>query len=167
VVIRNLDFIGISSLPSKTNAILFVDPYAVLPISIAAQAFKHIPGRDSQFEQLSRPINLIELPPSYAPKIDRTGTSGSGRIVSIKDILGAPSPERAYHGQHYNGIRYIVQLLGRYVQWFREVVQVPVSLLFIELFRHDGYLYGYMASALGLPSAAVDRLFSLRIVWRE
>jgi len=48
VVIRNLDFIGISGLPSKTNAILLVYPDAVLALSFPAQALKPISWRDSQ-----------------------------------------------------------------------------------------------------------------------
>jgi hypothetical protein len=50
VVIRDLDFVGISSLPPKTKAILIVDPDAVLPATPAAQFFKTIPRGNGEFD---------------------------------------------------------------------------------------------------------------------
>ena len=44
VVIDDFDFVGISILPSKTNSVLFVDSYAVLPRSIAPKSLETIPG---------------------------------------------------------------------------------------------------------------------------
>jgi hypothetical protein len=106
VVIRNLDLIGISRLPSKANTILLIDPDAVLPSSVPAQALKPISGRDSKFEQIPHLIYLIELPAGDPPEISRAGTTGRSGVVSVEDVVCAPSPERTYHECYYNGIRY-------------------------------------------------------------
>jgi len=45
VVVNDLDFVGISSLPSEAHAVLIVDSDAVLARAITAQAFEVISGR--------------------------------------------------------------------------------------------------------------------------
>ena len=97
MVIRNLDFVSISGLPSKTNAILLINSDAVLPSSIPVQSLKAIARRNSQFEKIPHAIDLIEFPPGYPPEIARAGTSGSRCVVSVENVLCAPTPERAYH----------------------------------------------------------------------
>jgi hypothetical protein len=77
VVIRDLDLAGISGLPSKANAILLVNPDAVLFASFPAQSLKTISWGDGQFRKISDPIYLIEFPPGYRPHITWAGTPGS------------------------------------------------------------------------------------------
>ncbi len=67
VVVRDLDFVGISRLPPKTKAILIVDPDAVLPATAAAQSFKTIPRGNGEFEEILHAIHLIQLPLSHLP----------------------------------------------------------------------------------------------------
>jgi ribosomal protein L40E len=106
VVIRNLDFIGISCLPSEANTILLIDPDAVLSRSVSAQSLETIPGRDIEFEQIPHPIYLVELSANDLPQVSRASTAGRGGVVAVENVLCAPSPERTYHECHYNDIRY-------------------------------------------------------------
>src|SRR5213593_4172427 len=61
MVVRDLDLVGISSLPAKTHAILLVDAYAMLRGPVTFQSFKAVTGRDRQIPQVTRAIDLIEL----------------------------------------------------------------------------------------------------------
>lgn len=85
----------------------------MLPASVGAQPFKTIPRRDSEFEEVSHAIRLIELPPGDRPQLARACPSGCGGIGPIKDVLATAVPERPYHGLHYNGPRYSGQCLAQ------------------------------------------------------
>jgi hypothetical protein len=111
VVIRDLDFVGISSLPPETKAILLVDPDAVLASPAAAQPFKTIPWRNREFEEIPHAVYLIKFPPGNLPQLTRANPPGCGSVDAIKDVLATSVPERAYHGLHYNGTRYWFQRL--------------------------------------------------------
>jgi len=100
MVIRDLDLVGISGLPTKANAVLLIDPNAVLPPSLASQAFESVTRRDGQISQVADPANLIEFPPSGGPQPLRTGSPGRRGIRPVKDILRLSVPERAYHLSH-------------------------------------------------------------------
>jgi hypothetical protein len=78
VVVRDLDFVGIASLPPKADSILVVDLDAVLPTSVAVKLLKVIPWRDSKFQQVLNVIDLIEFPSGNAPDVAGTGSPGSG-----------------------------------------------------------------------------------------
>jgi hypothetical protein len=106
VGIRDLDLVGISSLPPETSSILLIDPDAVLPAPVCAQPFETIPRGDSELEEIPDAIHLIELPPGHRPHVARARAPGCGGIGAIKDVLSTAVPERPYHGLHYNGSRY-------------------------------------------------------------
>jgi hypothetical protein len=111
VVVRDLNFVDIASLPSEANPILIVDSNAMLPAPVPAQPFEMIPPWNSEFAEISDSINLIEFPPGHLPQIPGTRSSSHGSVNAVKDVLGASATERAYHGQHYNDIRDTSQLL--------------------------------------------------------
>jgi hypothetical protein len=111
MVVCNFNLVGISSLPSEANPILIVDPDAVLSPPVAAQPFQTIPWWNSKLKQVPHPVDLIELPTGNLPQIPGTGSSGSGSVGAIKDVLAAPIPERANHGLYYNDLRESHQLL--------------------------------------------------------
>src|SRR6266571_3869732 len=85
MVVRDLDVVGISSLPAKTHSILthsvpcqrvvdpehhwlmLVDADAMLRAPVTFQSFKAVTGRDRQIPQVTRAIDLIELSSSGGP----------------------------------------------------------------------------------------------------
>ena len=105
MVVRDLNLIDISSLPSKANPILIVDSNAVLPVPVPPQPFEVIPPWNSEFAEFSDSIDLIEFPPGNLPQIPGTRSSSHGSVNAVKDVLGTSATKRAYHGLHYNDIR--------------------------------------------------------------
>jgi hypothetical protein len=61
VVNRDLDFVRSIGLPNEADAILIVDPDAMLTASIPLQGLQTISGRDTQIAQMDRRLNLIQL----------------------------------------------------------------------------------------------------------
>jgi hypothetical protein len=84
VVVRDLNLVGISSLPSKTQAILVVNTNAVLPVPVSAQPFQAIPVWNGKLAEVSDSINLIELSPNHLPQIPWTDPSSNRRVDAIK-----------------------------------------------------------------------------------
>lgn len=105
MIVRDLNLVGIASLPSETNPILIVDPNAVLSAPFSAQSFQVIPSWNSKFADVSDSIDLIELPPGNLPQDTGTGPSGNGRVDPVKDVFGALPTERPYHRSYYNDLR--------------------------------------------------------------
>jgi hypothetical protein len=77
----------------------------MLPAPVPAQPFKVIPRGNSEFAEISDSIDLIQFPPDNLPQIPGTCSSSNGTVNTVKDVFGASSTERAYHGKHYNDIR--------------------------------------------------------------
>lgn len=67
MIVHDLDLIGISTAPHKTDAVLLVDPDAVLPSAVTAQLFKPVSRRGSQVDQVSSRVQHQQFPvrPSY------------------------------------------------------------------------------------------------------
>lgn len=105
VIIRDLNLVDISSLPSKTDPVLIVDPNAVLSAPVRPQPFEAISWRHSKLSKIFHAINLIQFPSGHLPQISGTCFSDYFGIDAVKYFLGASIPERAYHGDHYNGTR--------------------------------------------------------------
>jgi hypothetical protein len=89
VIIRDLDFVGISILPSETDPILVVDPDAVLLAPIAVKPLKMISRRNGKVQKVPNVIDLVELSSGNAPEVSWTGSPGSGGIEAIEDVLGS------------------------------------------------------------------------------
>jgi hypothetical protein len=77
----------------------------MLPAPVPVQPFEMVPSGDSEFAEISDSIDLIQLPSDNLPQISGACSSSNGTVNAVKDVLGASSTERAYHGQHYNAIR--------------------------------------------------------------
>jgi len=84
-------------LPLEADAILIIDPNAVLASPITSQALKTIAWGHGQIPQLTYPINLIELSPSYSPQLAWAHPACGRLIGSIENRLSALIPEGAYH----------------------------------------------------------------------
>jgi len=67
VIVRDLNFGGMSVLPVKTHAILCVDANTVLAGAISAQSLKPITRRNGKLREVTDPIELVKLATSDRP----------------------------------------------------------------------------------------------------
>jgi hypothetical protein len=109
VVIRDFDFIGVLSFPTKTDTILVIDPNVVLTLSVSMKPFEPVSWRNSEFEKFTHSINLVQLTPGYWPDGALTNATRQAGIGSVEYILGSTIPKRTYHGIRYNSMRYSCQ----------------------------------------------------------
>jgi hypothetical protein len=105
VVIDDLDFVGISILPSETESVLVIDSNAVLPESRPTQRLQPISRWDRQLPQVAHPVQLGQLASGNGPQRRRTRCTSTPRVGTIEDVFCARIGERAYHGIYYNAIR--------------------------------------------------------------
>src|SRR2546428_9491103 len=105
MIIRDLDFAGIATLPSETDPILLVDPNAVLSAPTSTKPLESIPRRNRQLGKLPHPVELVKLSPCNGSQARWTTPSGGRLVDSVEKIPRSPIPEGAYHGSHYNGLR--------------------------------------------------------------
>ncbi len=62
MVIHNLDLIGVTFEPDKTNAPLFINANAALPLPIALQCFQSVPGQRRECPDVRRSVQQVQLP---------------------------------------------------------------------------------------------------------
>jgi len=103
VVVRDLDFIGISVLPTETDAILLVDPNAVLAPTTSAQWLESISWWNRKMSKIPDPVDLIQLSSSNGPQGRRTHGARGFAIPSIEHVFRALVEDRGYHASCYNG----------------------------------------------------------------
>ena len=115
VVVRNLDLICASILPTETNSIPLVDANARLTLSITFQHLQFVARRHRKVIQIKRTIELIQFPLGDSPKALRTSLSSDRRRPSVVHIFGSFIPERFYHASRYTIYRALLQVssLGR------------------------------------------------------
>jgi hypothetical protein len=104
VVIRDFDFVGITSLPAKTDSVLFMDADTVLTAPISLETLQSVARRHGEFPKVSNSIKLCQLTADDLPEHDRTGRPRSTAIDTIEKVFGSRVREGAYHGMH-NGYR--------------------------------------------------------------
>ena len=105
MIIRDLNFVGISLLPPKAQSILIVDAYTMLLAPLSFEPFQAIPRRNGKFKNILDPVDLVQLPLCNSPQVLRTRSAGNRSISTVKNVLCPPVPESAYHRLHYNDIR--------------------------------------------------------------
>jgi hypothetical protein len=93
VVIRDLDLVGITSLPANADPILLVYPNAMLLTSLASQTLEQVSRRDREVPKIADPIHLVELPPGDGPQRLRTRSPGCRGIGPVEDVLCPAIPE--------------------------------------------------------------------------
>ena len=61
MIVNNFNVQRIAVFPAKAYSPLIVDPYTVLPLAIAFQGFKTVPGRNPKILQLYRAVQIKQL----------------------------------------------------------------------------------------------------------
>jgi hypothetical protein len=77
------------SLPLEADAILIIDPDAVLAPPVSSQALEPVIWGYRQLFHLTHPIDLIELAPSQGPEMTRAHSPGCRPVSAIKNRLSA------------------------------------------------------------------------------
>jgi hypothetical protein len=67
VVVRDFNVVGIFRLPTEADAKLIVKPNTVLASPVAGESFQAVSWRNSEFANVSDPIDLIELATGHRP----------------------------------------------------------------------------------------------------
>lgn len=111
MVVRDFDFRGMFTLPLEANAILIIDPNAVLAPPITFKALETITWEYCQLSDLAHPIDLIELAPGHHPQLTRANPSGLRPVRAIENRLSASIQEGGYHVSHYIEYCYTCQVL--------------------------------------------------------
>ena len=93
VIVRDLDFVGISSLPTETDPVLIVDPYAVLTSPGSTQDLKSIAGRNREVSQIPYSVDLVKLPAGYRPGFQGADATRATGVSAVEDILSSPISE--------------------------------------------------------------------------
>jgi len=88
VVIRDLDFVCITILPSKAHTILVVDSNTVLAKSVPAQPFKSIAWWNRQLSQVADTVELVKLATSDSPQLLRARRASTFCVRTIEHFLG-------------------------------------------------------------------------------
>jgi hypothetical protein len=93
VIVRDLEFVGISSLPTETDPVLIVYPYAVFTGPGSTQNLKSIAGGNREVSQIPYPVDLVELPPGYRPDFQGADATRATGVSAVEDILSPPISE--------------------------------------------------------------------------
>ena len=101
VVVRDLNFVCISVLPVEADAILFVDPYAVLTSPVTPQRLQFVPRRYGQVSDDRNPIELVQLPLSHSPEGLGADFSCRWGVQTVEDVLRTPIVKGRYHVSRY------------------------------------------------------------------
>jgi hypothetical protein len=92
MVVRDFDVVGVALAPAKADSPLVVDPYAVLALTVAAQALQPIAGEHAENSEIIRGVEHIELPKRRA----FNGAKLSAGLA-MKELLGLVASERFNH----------------------------------------------------------------------
>ena len=63
--------------PTEDDTILLIDPDAVESFAISLECFETIRWRNIQQPEILNGVDLLELPPSHAPDLLRTGAASA------------------------------------------------------------------------------------------
>jgi len=72
VIVRDFNLFCPCICPDKANAILVIDPNAVLSLSVACKCLQLIAWRHSKVTQRVSKVELVKLPPGDVPDALRT-----------------------------------------------------------------------------------------------
>jgi hypothetical protein len=92
VIVGYLNVVSISASPEEANPPLIVNPYAVLPFSVAVQRFQSVSWWGRQISQFSGAVHLPKLPTSNLLNALKTPAS-----LALVQSLSFSTTERLDH----------------------------------------------------------------------
>jgi len=101
VVIGDFDFVRIATLTAKADAILVVNPNAVLPAPVSAQTLKTVSRRHRRLSDVADTIDSIQPAPGYRPYGSGTSPPSGPRVGAIEYVLGTTILKRANHMSYH------------------------------------------------------------------
>ena len=78
MVVRDLDIVGITVDESEADAPLVIDSDCVLPSSVSPELVESIPRRAPKVMQVSRQVDVFELPPRPTRDLGRESPRSAG-----------------------------------------------------------------------------------------
>jgi hypothetical protein len=99
VVVYDLHILGSALGPPKADAILVVNPDAVLPSSVTPQLLQSIGRRCSEIFERMGLIQLVQLAPSDFPEACRARAPRRFGVGGVEDVPGARGREASDHGE--------------------------------------------------------------------
>jgi hypothetical protein len=97
VVVHNLDIVSAAVAPAKADAVLIVDPDAVLPGALPLQGFESIARTGKKIAQSSRAVQGVQSPAGNRFDICETGDP----LPLPEKPLGVGAAERLNHCYYY------------------------------------------------------------------
>jgi hypothetical protein len=94
VTICNLDVVGVSVAPHKTDSPLVVDAYTVLPRTVTFQLMKSVTRRHFQIHHTFGRVQHQKLAPRWLPNVHELTN-----ILIVEKPLGVGALEGLYHTQ--------------------------------------------------------------------
>jgi hypothetical protein len=102
MVVHDLHIKSVSIAPHKTNAVLVIDPYTVLPRPFTAKSLQAVAGRHVQVVEYYGRIQDRELLKGPALKRGRKTTASS----TLPKLFSVSVPETYDHGSGTNATQY-------------------------------------------------------------
>ncbi len=67
MIINDFNLVRAGRGPDQADAVLIVEPHAVLPLTVTSECFQMIAGRHAQLIKLRNRIELVEFTPRNLP----------------------------------------------------------------------------------------------------
>jgi len=92
VIVDDVNLVRVTVTPGEADAVLIVDPDAVLPVAITRERFKVVAGKRTQVAKAPRSVQLLELSLSDAGDTLEAAAEPAG-----EQVLSLPVAKRADH----------------------------------------------------------------------
>jgi hypothetical protein len=91
VIVHNLCIVGISITPDEADAVLVIDPDAVLSTAVTRQCFQAIARERCEIPQIRGCVELLQLPLSHACNVLQTAAEPGGEQSLGLGVLERPN----------------------------------------------------------------------------
>jgi hypothetical protein len=97
VIVDYLDLLRAGVGPGEADAVLIIDPDAMLTGSIPDQRLETVARWNPERLEGNRRVETVELPAGDRPKLRWAGSPRGFRVPSVKEVCGAGIGERPDH----------------------------------------------------------------------
>lgn len=91
MIVHNLHIVGISIAPDEADAVLIVDPDAVLATAVTSKRLQAVSRERCEIAQLGGCVELLECPLSHACNLLQTAAEPADRQVLSFVVLERPN----------------------------------------------------------------------------